>query len=62
MEAYSDHTNIPELYQHQVRPSIKLGKTCGGKAKHLRFMFMICYTGMTINGCNPNTERLGKKD
>eukprot|EP00972_Heterocapsa_arctica_P080928 11926935-Heterocapsa_arctica.AAC.1 len=62
MEAYSDHSDIPELYQHQVRPSIKPGQTRSGKAHVLLFMVMIGYIGRIINDCNSNKEICGKKE
>jgi hypothetical protein len=62
MGAYSVHSKSYEIIEHRVRPSIKLGKTCGGKAHNLRFIAMISYTGMIINDCKPYTERLGKKE
>eukprot|EP00972_Heterocapsa_arctica_P027287 4010817-Heterocapsa_arctica.AAC.1 len=61
MEAYSDHSNIPELYQHQVRPSIKPGRKISGKAHTLLFSVMIGYIGKIINDCNSN-KMCGKKE
>eukprot|EP00972_Heterocapsa_arctica_P086823 12798286-Heterocapsa_arctica.AAC.1 len=48
MEAYSDHSDIPELYQNQVKP---------GKP-----MVMIGYIGNIINDCISNKEICGKKE
>eukprot|EP00972_Heterocapsa_arctica_P102926 15169124-Heterocapsa_arctica.AAC.1 len=62
MEAYSDHSNIPQLYHHQVRPSIKPGRKQSGKAHSLLFIVMIGYIAKIINDCNSNKEMCGIKE
>eukprot|EP00972_Heterocapsa_arctica_P098431 14525052-Heterocapsa_arctica.AAC.1 len=61
MEAYSDHSKIPELYQHKVRPSIKPGRKRSGKAHNLLVIVMIGYIGKITNECISNKEMCGMK-
>eukprot|EP00972_Heterocapsa_arctica_P034289 5050818-Heterocapsa_arctica.AAC.1 len=48
MEADSDHSDIPELYEHQVKPG--------------KLIVMIGYIVKIINDCNSNKEICGKTE